>query len=314
MTEPASVHELRLVVTATDHAQAVRFYRDVLGLRERSAVSSPGGRVTILEAGRATLELADPPHAAFIDQVEVGRRVAGHVRVALRVDDAQAMTDTLTSAGARLVAAPRRTPWGSLNARLEAPAGLQLTLFAELAPAAERDARRPDHVLHGSFTHVRSLPAPPQAVFAAYADLDLRRRWFRIAGDPEAAFHQLDFRVGGGEVARGRFAVAGVPEMIEYRSQFAEIVPDERIVYTYELRLDGRLRCVSLASVELAAEAAGTRLTYTEHYAFVALTGDGRADRAEREGGLRLQLNGLQALLLERGPPHGSGQAPGQPV
>ncbi len=127
------VRELRLAVTAPDYDEALSFYRDVLGLRERAAFSSADGRVTILEAGRATLELLDPTHAAFVDQVEVGRRVAGHVRVALEVDDAEAMTARLAAAGATVIAAPTRTPWESLNARLEAPAGLQLTLFTELA-------------------------------------------------------------------------------------------------------------------------------------------------------------------------------------
>jgi predicted enzyme related to lactoylglutathione lyase len=130
MSEALHVHELRLVVTVDDYDDAVRFYRDVLGLPERLSVASPDGRVTILEAGRATLELADPPHAAFIDEVEVGRRVAGQVRVAFAVDDSEVATATLTAAGATLVAAPTPTPWGSLNARLEAPGGLQLTLFS----------------------------------------------------------------------------------------------------------------------------------------------------------------------------------------
>jgi lactoylglutathione lyase len=128
------VHELRLVVTAQDFDDALHFYRDVLGLPEREEfISGEGGRVTILEAGRATLELADPPQAEFIDQVEVGRRVAGHVRVAFQVDDTAAVTRELAAAGADVLAEPRRTPWNSLNARLEAPAGLQLTLFSELA-------------------------------------------------------------------------------------------------------------------------------------------------------------------------------------
>jgi lactoylglutathione lyase len=132
MSDPP-VRELRLAVTAPDYDEALSFYRDVLGLRERAAFSSADGRVTILEAGRATLELLDPTHAAFVDQVEVGRRVAGHVRVALEVDDAEATTARLAAAGATVIAAPTRTPWDSLNARLEAPAGLQLTLFTELA-------------------------------------------------------------------------------------------------------------------------------------------------------------------------------------
>jgi len=125
----ANVTELRLVVTASDYDEALRFYRDVLGLPEREAYATEDGRVTILEAGRATLELADPNQAAFIDEVEVGRRVAGHIRVAFEVEDSPAMTATLVDAGATLIAEPTRTPWGSLNARLEGPAGLQLTLF-----------------------------------------------------------------------------------------------------------------------------------------------------------------------------------------
>jgi predicted enzyme related to lactoylglutathione lyase len=126
------VRELRLCVTAADYDDALRFYRDALGLPVREAYESDEGRVTILEAGRATLEIADPRHAEFIDEVEVGRRVAGHIRVAFEVTDSAATTDLLVDAGAQLVAPPTETPWRSLNARLEAPAGLQLTLFTEL--------------------------------------------------------------------------------------------------------------------------------------------------------------------------------------
>jgi lactoylglutathione lyase len=128
------VLELRLVVTAPDYDEALRFYRDVLGLPELGAFDDGAGRVAILGAGRATLELSDVPHAEHIDRLEVGRRVAGHVRVAFQVRDARVATDRLVGAGATLVAPPVETPWRSLNARLEAPAGLQLTLFQELAP------------------------------------------------------------------------------------------------------------------------------------------------------------------------------------
>jgi GNAT superfamily N-acetyltransferase/predicted enzyme related to lactoylglutathione lyase len=131
--EPQSpVRELRVAVTADDYDRALAFYRDTLGLEERAAFSSEDGRVTILEAGRATLELLDPQHAAFVDQVEVGRRVAGHIRLALEVGDSAAVARRLADAGASMVAEPTETPWRSLNARLDAPAGLQLTLFTEL--------------------------------------------------------------------------------------------------------------------------------------------------------------------------------------
>lgn len=126
------MRELRLVVTAADYDEALRFYRDVLGLPEQAVFTSPGGRVTILDAGRATLEIADPPHAAYIDEVEVGERVAGHIRVAFQVDDVTVTTGELVDGGATLIAEPTRTPWNSLNSRLAAPAGLQLTLFEEL--------------------------------------------------------------------------------------------------------------------------------------------------------------------------------------
>ena len=126
------VTELRLVVTAEDYEAALAFYRDTLGLPQRAAFSSPGGRVTILEAGRATLEIADPPHARYIDEVEVGHRAAGHIRVAFQVADAERATQAAAEAGASLVAPPVLTPWNSRNARLDGPAGLQLTLFEEL--------------------------------------------------------------------------------------------------------------------------------------------------------------------------------------
>ncbi len=119
-------------MTTSDYDDALPFYRDVLGLREQATFTSPGGRLTILEAGRATLELADPTYAEFIDDVEVGHRVAGHLRVAFQVDDSAATTRAAEAAGAKVIAEPVRTPWNSLNSRLAAPGGLQLTLFTEL--------------------------------------------------------------------------------------------------------------------------------------------------------------------------------------
>lgn len=136
MGTESGVRQMRLVVTASDYDEALRFYRDVLGLREEAAFSSDGGRVTILDAGRATLEITDPPHAAYIDEVEVGSRVAGHIRVAFEVPDSAVATETAQAAGARVIAEPVRTPWNSLNSRLDGPADLQLTLFTELGDTA----------------------------------------------------------------------------------------------------------------------------------------------------------------------------------
>jgi predicted enzyme related to lactoylglutathione lyase len=128
------VRQLRLVVEAEDFEAAVAFYRDALGLPvELDLQGDNGEHVMILDAGRATLELSNPAQVAMIDDVEVGRRVAPRLRVAFEVDDASATTSRLVDAGAETLAPPTTTPWNSLNARLEAPAGLQITVFEELA-------------------------------------------------------------------------------------------------------------------------------------------------------------------------------------
>ena len=136
-TDPPRVLQMRLVIEADDYEAAVRFFRDVLGLREEDAFSGPGdARVAILDAGRATLEIANPAQKLMIDDVEVGRPVAPRMRVAFEVADSSSVTDALVDAGAELIAAPVETPWRSLNSRLAAPAGLQITIFQELGPEA----------------------------------------------------------------------------------------------------------------------------------------------------------------------------------
>jgi predicted enzyme related to lactoylglutathione lyase len=136
---PMTVLQMRLVVEADDYDEAVAFYRDALGLPEELAFAGPdGAHVTILAAGRATLEIANPAQRDFIDRVETGRSgVAPKLRVAFEVADATASTEILVAGGATLIAAPVETPWHSLNARLSAPAGLQLTLFQELDSAGQ---------------------------------------------------------------------------------------------------------------------------------------------------------------------------------
>ena len=129
-----AVRQMRLVVAVDDYDAAVRFYRDELGLvLEETYEGENGARVMILGAGRATLELSNRPQIDLIDTVEVGRTgVSGKYRVAFEVDDSAGVTDRLTSAGAELIAPPVVTPWNSLNARLQGPAEVQLTVFTEL--------------------------------------------------------------------------------------------------------------------------------------------------------------------------------------
>jgi lactoylglutathione lyase len=126
------VSELRLALTVEDYDEALAFYRDALGMDLLDAWSAPGGRVAILDAGRATLELLDAAQAATVDKLEVGRRVAGPVRVALEVADSAATAEALEAAGAERLGGPVETPWRHRNVRMQAPDGMQLTLFTVL--------------------------------------------------------------------------------------------------------------------------------------------------------------------------------------
>ena len=138
---PPPVRQLRLVVETDDYDAALTFYRDVLGLVEREVVSSEGdARITILEAGRATLELSNPAQVKYIDEVEADGQPSAKIRVAFEVADTEAATRGLIDAGGTLIAQPRETPWRSVNSRLNGPGGLQLTLFEELDRPADQGA------------------------------------------------------------------------------------------------------------------------------------------------------------------------------
>lgn len=132
-----SAQQLRLVLETEDLAAALAFYRDALGLTELESYDGPdGARVHILSVPSVTLELANPAQVRYIDDVEVGRptsrRFEATVRVAFEVEDAAAATADLEAAGATVLAPPTVTPWNSLNSRLEAPGGMQITAFQEL--------------------------------------------------------------------------------------------------------------------------------------------------------------------------------------
>jgi predicted enzyme related to lactoylglutathione lyase len=142
MSDKTSVHQLRLVLQVDDIDAAAAFYRDALGLTEQVAFEGDSdARVLILNAGIATLELANAAQVRMIDGIEADGQPSARLRVAFEVDDSAESTDELVSAGAALIASPRETPWRSLNARLLAPDGTQLTLFQELETVEQRSAR-----------------------------------------------------------------------------------------------------------------------------------------------------------------------------
>lgn len=147
-------------------------------------------------------------------------------------------------------------------------------------------------VTHTTFVIERTYPVPPPQVFAAFADPELKRRWFAMPPDWVDTHHSLDFRVGGHETNRG-----GPPGDVVHRfeARYQDIVENERIVYTYDLYLDARRTSVSLATIELRPEPDGTRMTFTEQGAFL----DGIDDPAGREHGTKLLLDALAAAMAE---------------
>ena len=160
---------------------------------------------------------------------------------------------------------------------------------------AGRPSKRTEEIVrerstqHATFVIERTYDASPARVFAAWADPAAKGRWFG-GGDDEAGDYELDFRVGGREFSRG-----GAPdgEVYAYEARYQDIVPDERIVYTYDMQRDERRISVSLATVELKEEGAATRLIYTEQGAFL----DGEDKPEYREEGTGTLLDALGTEL-----------------
>ena len=148
------------------------------------------------------------------------------------------------------------------------------------------------HVTHATFTLERSYSAPPARVFAAWADPAAKARWFTPG---PGSGHELDFRVGGREVATG--GPEGGP-LMTFETLYRDIVPEQRIVYTSTLSAGADLMTVSLTTVEFTpGEGGGTRLVLTEQGAFL----DGQEQPAWREQGTADQLEALAAELKADG-------------
>jgi uncharacterized protein YndB with AHSA1/START domain len=145
-------------------------------------------------------------------------------------------------------------------------------------------------VTHATFTIDRTYDAPPSRVFAAFADPKAKARWFVGPDDWQSSDHELDFRVGGREHVSG--GPVGGP-VHAFDATYYDIVPDERIVYAYDMHLDAAPMSVSVATIELTPEGDGTRLVLTEMGAFL----DDLDVSAQREHGTRELLDALGRSL-----------------
>ena len=151
----------------------------------------------------------------------------------------------------------------------------------------------PRSARHATFVIERSFAAPPSRVFQAFADPAAKAKWFGGPAEWEKGPGEFDFRVGGRETSRG--GPKGGP-MHAFACVYQDIVPNERIVYSYDMHLDDTRISVSLTTIELMPEGKGTRLKFTEQGVFL----DGHDDAGSREQGSGWLLDQLGASLGER--------------
>ena len=159
-----------------------------------------------------------------------------------------------------------------------APAGAREGWRTTFDKLAREIARTEPPATHGVFTIARDLPHPPAVVYRAFADPKAKARWF--SGDWTPIVREMDLRVGGREIVKGRWPSGMVTS---FEATYLDIVAEERLVYAYDLYVDGRKISVSLATVEIAAAPGGSRLKITEQGVFL----DGYEDGGAREHGTR---------------------------
>jgi uncharacterized protein YndB with AHSA1/START domain len=145
-------------------------------------------------------------------------------------------------------------------------------------------------IAHGSFTVTRSYPASPSRVFKAWSNPEFKRKWFG-APKPDNPKDLFEFRVGGREYNEGKMGA----DLYTFDVRYQDIIPEQRIIYTYEMTMNGARISVSLATIEIEPEGTGTKMTVVEHGAFL----DGLDNVRQREEGTNALMDALGTSLKD---------------
>lgn len=146
--------------------------------------------------------------------------------------------------------------------------------------------------VYGQFSVTRVWKASPRTIFAAWTDPAIKSQWFKgPPGEWEQLRSSFDFRVGGVEIEEGRFRETGMVSLYKATPHFIE--PDQRLVYVYDMWIDGAPLSSSLATLLLSPQGAETKVVYSEQIVFL----DGKDGTAARKEGTDVLFDQLGAVV-----------------
>lgn len=148
----------------------------------------------------------------------------------------------------------------------------------------------PRSAAYGVFTVRRAFSVSPEKLYRAFVDPAAKARWFSGPSGFELFERTTDVKVGGRERVEGRH---GNGMVTAFEATYFDVIPNERLIYSYEMRIDGRKISVSLATLLFAPDANGASLTITEQGVFI----DGYVDGGNREHGTKLLLDTVERSL-----------------
>lgn len=126
-------------------------------------------------------------------------------------------------------------------------------------------------IAHNTFVIEKDYPKPPEKVFAAFADMAKKKRWYAAGGAHDVVSYEMDFRVGGREVLVGKMK-EGTPiagSVLTWAQTYQDIAEGQRIVFSQTLDVGDRRISCAMITAEMRAAGAGCKLVFTHQAVFI---------------------------------------------